>query len=280
MNKISLGPIYAAMMAGSVVNHSGDVEKSIFLIAREVLHSDRLHTLVSLSPDGLHAYFFALPSAVLHESGMFETPLAAAFPGHPDHKGEGVYLFERETFSCAVIKDGEKFQCITNKADVVIGYVHDLNLPVHNVEQARPWALESAVGKYRRMADQFSVRTIKIGAAITAAAAFIGFGAIVTEGVMAAQLRSDNAKTAEQLNSVVMKIEHASPLSRQLAQLQKVSSTVVRAGGWIDAYEMKGSKESFTVSLPEWVTQDYISGLGTGTRADKDTANNIIRVEK
>ncbi|SMP72653.1 hypothetical protein [Noviherbaspirillum suwonense] len=280
MNKIPLGPIYSTMMAGSVINHSGDVEKSIFLISREVLHTDKLHTLVGLSADGLHAYFFALPSAALHESGKFETPLAAAFPGHPDHKGEGVYLLENEGFSCAIIKDGEKFQALTNKADVVLNYIHDLNLPVHNVEQAKPWALESAVGRYRRMADQFSVRTIKIGAVVTAAAAVIGLGAMVTEGVMAAQLRSDNTKTADQLNSVVMKIEHASPLSRQLAQFQKISSTVVRAGGWIDAYEMKGSNESFTVSLPEWVTQDYINALGTGTRADKDTANNIIRVVK
>ncbi len=280
MNKTSLAPIYSAMMAGSVINHSGDVEKSIFLITREVLHTDKLHTLVGLAPDGLHAYFFALPSAALHDTGMFETPLAAALPGHPDHRGEGVYLLERETFSCAVIKDGEKFQCLTNKADVVLNYIHDLNLPVHNVEQAKPWALESAAGRYRRMADQFSARTIKIGAAITVAAAVIGLGAMVTEGVMAAQLKSDNAKTAEQLNSVVMKIEHASPLSRQLAQFQKVSSTVVRAGGWIDAYEMKGNTESFAVSLPEWVTQDYINALGTGTKADKDTANNIIRVVK
>lgn len=280
MNKISHGSIYSAMMAGSVVNHSGDVEKSIFLIAREVLHTDKLHTLIGLAPNGFHAYFFALPSAALHESGAFETPLAAAFPGHPDHKGEGVYLLERESFSCAVIKDGEKFQFLTNKPDVVLNYVHDLNLPVHNVEQAKPWALESAVGRYRRMADQFSVRTIKIGAVVTAAAALVGLGAMVTEGIMAAQLKSGNAKTAEQLNSVVMKIEHASPLSRQLAQFQKVSSTVVRAGGWIDAYEMKGSTESFTVSLPEWVTQDYINALGTGTKADKDAANNIIRVVK
>ena len=280
LHTASLASIYSGLMAGSVVNHSGDVEKSIFFIAREVLHTDKIHTVTSISIDGQQLYYFAVPSALLNQTGAFETPLVAAFPAHPDHRGEGVYYIERETFACAVIKDGDTFQCLTNKADVLMAHIRDLNLPLHNVDQAHPWQLESAAGRHRRLADRFSMATIKVAASVTAVAAIVGFSAMLVQSFMSSQASADAAHAAVQLNSVVMKIEHASPLSQQLAQLQKVSSTVVRAGGWIEGYELKGNAESFSVSLPEWVTQDYIKALGAGTKADKDIGNNIIRVSK
>ncbi|MBK4738903.1 hypothetical protein [Noviherbaspirillum pedocola] len=280
INPTSLAPVYSAMIAGRVVNHSGDVDKSIFFIAREVLHTDKIHTLVSVDAKANQAYYFAVPSTALSQTGSFETPLAAAFPAHPEHAGDGAYYLERETFACAVIKDGESFQCLTNKSDVLLNHLRDLDLSIHRVDGAAPWRLESAVGRYRRFADGFSEKTIKLAASVTAVAAVVGFAAMLAHSVMSSHLKNTSAKATEQLNAIVMRIEHASPLSQQLAQFQKVSSTVVRAGGWIDAYQLKGNAETFSVSLPEWVTQDYIKALGQGTRADKDAKNNVIRVEK
>lgn len=269
---------YSNMIAGSVPNHSGDVNLSIFMIARNTLDTERLHLLVDIDSD--LAYYFAVPSRCVTAATEFTTSLAAAFPSHPAHKGDGIYFYERDTFSVAVIKDKSSLRCITNTTDVMAAFIDDIDLPVHHVDNAKPWALETVKGRYRRLANAFSLKLFRVSSAVAGVAVAVAIVAGITGSMLSSQVITSNEQRAVEFNSIIKKIDYTSPLAQQLAQLQKVSATVVRAGGWIDAYEQKNGRETFTLSLPAWVTQDYIMALGQGAIADYDKHDNLIRVVK
>jgi hypothetical protein len=280
LSAVEFEQIYSGMIAGRVPNHQGDVNLTIFYIARSVLGTDRMHLLTSPSRDGQHAYYFAAASSAFASTGDFETPLAAAFPSHPAHQGDGVYLLSAGSLSAAIIKENEKFRLLTNSTDALEAMIYDTGLPLHNVTDAQPVLMESVTGYYRRAADDLSRKAIKVSAIVVALAFTIGTASLLANSIFTGKIKSSTQKIAADLNSLVLKIDHASPLSYQLAQVQRISATVVKAGGWIDAYDASAKGEKFTVTLPSWVTQDFIAALGPGAAADIDNANNMIKVEK
>lgn len=272
--------IYAGMIAGRVANHDGDAELSIFYLARDLLGTDNLHLLTSKSPDNQFIYYLAQKSSAFSSAPVFETPLVAALPGNLQHKGDGAYLLSHGSISVAVIKDGDKFRLITNNTDAVESEIDDMELLVHPAESFVPALMQSITGKQRHQADKFSARAIKLSAILSSAAIVLGVVASVGAASLSASLKNRSDQNAIALGQLVSKIDHASPLSRQLAGVQKISATVVRAGGWIESYELAGEKEKFVVALPEWVTQDFIRALGPGAQADHDAVNNLIKVHK
>lgn len=280
LSVIDFEQIYSGMIAGRVPNHDGDVNLTIFYLARSILGTEKMHLLVSLSEDRLHAYYFAAPSASFASTSDFETPLAAAFPKHQDHKGDGIYLLTAGSLAAAVVKQGEKFRLLTNSTEAIEAMIDDSGLPLHNVEAFRAMRMDSISSAYRRLADTLSRTLIRVGAITAVTALGIGVVAFLANTIFTTTIRNSNEQIARDLNSLVSKIDHASPLSRQLGQLQRISATVVRAGGWIDAYDASAKGEKFAVSLPAWVTQDFVAALGSGTVAEMDNSSNMIKVEK
>lgn len=280
LSAVNFEQIYSGMIAGRVPNHQGDVNLTIFYIARSILGTDRMHLLTALSADSQHAYYFAAASSAFASTGEFETPLAAAFPTHTAHQGDGVYLLSAGSLSAAVITEGEKFRLLTNSTDALEAMIYDTGLPLHNVNDAQPVPMESITGHYRRVADDLSRKAIKVSAVVVTVAFTVGTLALLANSFFTDKIKSSTEKIAADLNSLVLKIDHASPLSHQLARVQRISATVVKAGGWIDAYEASAKGEKFAITLPSWITQDFVTALGPGTAAEIDRANNMIKVEK
>lgn len=280
LSTASFEQVYSGMIAGRVPNHDGDVSLSIFFMARDILGTDNLHLLTAESPDAKFVYYFAQQSSVFASQPLFETSLAAAFPGNPDHMGDGAYLLTHGSISTAVIKDGDQFRLITNSTDVVKSAISDMDLTIYPAEHFTPVQIQSITGNQRYLADIFSGKVIKWSAIVSASALVLGLLANIASTAFSTSLKNTNDKKMAELSLLVSKIEHASPLSQQLASFQKISATVVRAGGWIDHYELIGGKEKFSVSLPDWVTQDFIIALGKDAVADRDPINNLIKVHK
>lgn len=280
LNSHNFEEIYSGMIAGSMPNHDGDVQLSLFYVARDILGTENIHLLTSISDDGLFIYYFAQKSSCFASVSEFQIPLAAAFPTHPQHQGDGVYLLSHGAVSVALIKSGEKFKLVTNSTVAIDSLVEDLELPIYPSESFSPVVMQSISGSQRQLADKFSGAVIKWSSIFSGVALLVGLISHLSAGVFASSLQSSNDKSSSELSALVSKIEHASPLSQQLAGMQRISATVVRAGGWIDSYEMKNGKEKFAVSLPEWVTPDFIAALGKDAEAERDIAHNIIKVQK
>lgn len=271
--------IYQEMLAGAIANHDDDVYTSIVLNAAGILNTERVH--VGMYQSGDVAYYFAAPSMLFGSMLDFATPLVAAVPGHPGHRGDGAYVITQGKISAAAIHVNRSLRLICNDTDKVLEALNDMELDIfYPDENQQPLPIESSRGRLRRQGSSFSRKVTKFSTIVALFAFVIAAVGSLAETAFSTRLNNANEQNAEELNAVVAKLEYSSPLSQQIGQINKISATVVRAGGWIDEYRLKGGRETFVVSLPEWVTQDYIVALGSGVVADKDGENNIIKVVK
>ena len=280
MNLSNFEAIYSGMIAGRIPCHKGDVEESVLLIARNILASKEIHLLTQIDSETKYCYYFAQKSSVFSSVPEFTTPLAVAFPDHPEHQGDGVYVLVNGGLSAMVIKYADTFKMVVNSSSVINSEIEDLELPVFNVDSATAVVMQSVSGRQHYLAEKISKRAINWSFFISAIGIVVSVGAHIANTALTTSFENTSEKSTAELNAILSKIEHASPLSSQLAGMQKISATVIRAGGWIDFYELKDGKESFQVSLPEWVTQDYVAALGPGAKADHDIPNNLIKVKK
>ena len=117
----------------------------------------------------------------------------------------------------------------------------------------------------------------------------LGFSALTFAGAQLANAYTSNKNmdgmnpvaVENDLNATLKKLNVQQPLARQISRIQKVSSTVVRSGGWIEVYRMKGDEsESFELVLPSWVSQDYIDALGRDVVTDLRDMDGLLIVRK
>ena len=271
--------IYVSMVAGAVPLHGGDIDKTIFMVAQDVLGTARLHLLVSTDPKQATVYYFAAPSIAFASTALFATPLAAAFPAHPQHRGDGIYFLGTDTLSVAVEKVRDQFRMVANTPDVMADWLAERpEMPVHDVTDMDPWAMESIPGAYRRISDGISQRMVRYSAYAMALSLVVFLAASIGVSVVNASADKSNQARMSAINEAVTRIDFISPLSQQVARMQRVSSLVVRAGGWIDEYEVKNGTEKFVLMMPAWITKDYIDALGPKVEADQANDENLIRV--
>lgn len=278
INNEALETIYASMVAGVLPAHQKDSEKSVLLVAQDILGVDTVHTLISRDPSGQTIYYFALPSKVLASTGDIHTPLAMALPAHPEHKGDGAYVLHLGPASVAVIKDGASFYCMTNAAEDINEHLLGLELQIFDVgAMLQQWRFNSPLGQTKQVVTRLSDLVTKVSALVLIGALAVIAVESAAIGYLKGSAEKSTAHQEQSLQKVVNEVAVSSPINEQLAKLQRVSSVVVRAGGWLEQYEATRTGEAYKAVLPEWVTKDYIDALGSGAIADHDRqANNII----
>ena len=270
---------YASMIAGAIPLHSGDIDKSVFMVAQDVLGTARMHLLVAIDRDSSTVYYFAAPSSAFTSIPAFNTPLAAALPGHPQHRGDGIYFLPDISLAVAVEKSRDHIRLIANTPEVMADWLAEQNEhAVYPVEHDEAWAMESVPAAYRRIADGISVSASKYSLVVAAIALLVYFGAAIGISIRNASADKSSQAHMKAVNDAVTRIDFVSPLSQQLARMQKVSALVVRAGGWIDEYEVRNGDEKFILMMPAWITRDYIDALGPRVVADQTSDDNLIRI--
>ena len=151
-------------------------------------------------------------------------------------------------------------------------------LPLFQVDGFNAWSMESIPGAYRRLADGISLRTAKVSSVVASVALVLYGAASIGVSVLNASADTSSQSHMKAVNDAVTKIDFVSPLAQQVARMQRVSALVVRAGGWIEEYEVKNNAERFVLMMPAWITKDYIDALGPKVEADQATDENLIRV--
>ena len=271
--------IYVSMVAGAFPLHEGDIDKTVFMVAQDVLGTAQLHLLVSADPAQATVYYFAAPSTAFASALDFATPLAAAFPSHPQHRGDGIYFLKAEKLAIAVEKVRDQMRMVANTPEAMSDWLAERpELPVHDVADLQPWAMESIPGAYRRITDGISQRVVRYSAYATVVSLVVYLAASIGISVVNASADKSNQAHMSAINAAVARIDFISPLSQQVARMKRVSALVVRAGGWIEEYEFKNGTEKFVLMMPAWITKDYIDALGPKVEADLSNDENLIRV--
>ena len=278
----SVESIYATMIAGQLPLAKGaQYQTSAYWLARDALNTEDVAQICS--KDNKHIYYLAIPSSATKSNGRFSTALAASLPGHPRHVGDAAYMlrFPSQNFAVAVLKTEDDFRIIANEVNPVLEAIEDTGLKVVDCSEftAEPLvsmklaAQESAYKLNNLLSLSFSGLFIVFSLLLL----FFKVGAGLTGSVLAAHLDEKE----KQLQEVSQTLNLISPLSRDLAQLSRISATVSRAGGWIKYYNIdEKGQESFELELPSWVSRDYIDALGPGIKIDRDRVRELLIVVK
>ncbi len=271
---------YLKFIAGSVPDHSqGLVDDTLRLMAQEATGAVEVHYVRSPNPVGGHYHYLAVPSSVLAHEPDPATELAVALPGHPLHQGAAIYVLDAGPYKVAAIFDGVQLDLVCNEAGLVLEFLADQALPLVQIPSgAEKWRLGSAATKRHQLVDLVSRKVVTWSLIALACFSVSGAGLVAAERWLSAKVGQSNELTAQALSTAVKTIQVGSPLARQLADYQKKTAVAVRAGGWVDSYQVTGGKESFRFFVPSWITEDYIKALGPDVAADRDAADEQLLV--
>lgn len=267
---------YRNLIGGSVVatrNH----EQVAWAQACAALDSENILIMVDVQGD--QAVFLALPG-VAATSGIMRSPLAAAFPSHPDHQGYGIYLHDIPGAIAAVVRTPNRLEALYNTVPSMGAWLDEREqreLPRFTVGGSKEWEFRPL--KLRQAQDGRDVmgRIARLNYwASGMAVALAVSGAI---GVTVYKATSGKEDTATALHVTDLAAKELNKYSTTLFELTRVSSLVIRTGGWIEKYSFKGNQTTFEARVPEWVTSDVIKELGN-VQTEKDYAKNMVIIRR
>lgn len=276
----SLVDIYNSMTAGVIpVAEGADVAASIRMLALEVLHAANVHVHYSIE-DGF-AYYIAVDSRSLASTPNFGTPLTAALPGHPEHRGDGGYYYSITPHAAAIVRRGTTLRLFVNFSEAVLDSIAAEGLERIEVTESSATPLQSQSWVARVLSNRIAATTSMACLCVCALSAVIFVGSSAVNGYLSGGSNGNQTRTVEQANKVIESASFVQPLSTQLNSIQRLSIATVRSGGWIEGYHFKrGAGEKFVLSMPSWVTQETVKTFGENVKTDAQPEGNLIWVSK
>jgi hypothetical protein len=267
---------YSGLIGGSSIAGS-DQAKVAWSQASSALDMENI--LIMLDVQGAVTRYLALPGTAA-ANGRVYSPLCCAFETHPSHKGFGIYLHRMQGGVAAVVYTPQRFEALFNSITSVEDWLasHDQKgLSVFDVSEGGSWEFVPLRLRLTQNARD-AMRTVTLISFWGAAASFL-IAALGGLGVVAHHLtvKRDNTSTSLKITELASKEVNA--YGNTLFELTRVSSLVVKTGGWIERYTVKDGAVSFDVRVPEWVTADVIKALGP-VSTEKEYVRNMVIVRK
>jgi hypothetical protein len=269
--------IYKSMIAGRVPALKGQGEATAILAACGALQVNKVHHFGL--ENGGYFYYFAVPSQSLSSNTEFKTELAAAIPGHKDHKGPGVYVNKIEGYSVAVVFDSNRFEYFCGAASSIedlIAIEFGEGLEVFDVASSESCTLQSKFETDRQDGRSLGLLLAKISTAWLVLASC----ALIAVQVMSMFSKDAESDYSDTYKASAAKLVTTQPLANDMSKLEKVAAVAVKSGGWIEKYKLENNNETFTVSLPQWVSRDYVEALGSGVHTQLDSKTGQVIATK
>lgn len=266
------------MVAGAIPSFDQDADNTIVSIVGAILQDTRLHVLSARGGD--HVFYLAVASKWVSHTKHFHTALAAALPGHPEHRGNAIYAIQIGKSMVAAVKQDADLFIVNEDAATLNGMAQDSLLPLLVLpSDAKSWPLESNFSRQRNSIERITGKVARLSTYVLAACILLYL--IMSGAEEYLKRNSKQLARSDATADLIRDFQYTSPLSEQLAHFQLISATVVRAGGWIDGYIWKpGKEEAFEIIMPGWISQDYIEALGAGTVAEYNIPDNLVIARK
>lgn len=281
MDNEQLRLIYANLIGGRLPCGAASPTQVVMHQAQAILGTSRLHMHVQERAGFL--YYFACESRHLSSAPDFLLPFIDALPEGSGHQGDGVYLLKGSGFAVAMILERGNLSLLCNDTEVLHDHLLGFDLPQFSVDQLVGKPLESIPQAILGVSETVGRYVFK-GSLISL---FVSLGVFVSvQALQVYQAARDNGQTNAKaiegsLNKTIGKLNVQQPLARQISRVQKVSATVIRSGGWIEKYTLKGEdNENFELVLPSWVSQDYLDSLGRDVVTDLRDTEGLLTVRK
>jgi hypothetical protein len=273
--------IYGNLIAGRLPVGSASAIKVVSNHAYAILGTYRLHTFIH-ERSGF-AYYFAIESQFLGSHLQYNLPFIDCFPGRPLHQGDAVYLLEQEDFAAALIMDGGNLRFLCNETDVLRDHLIGIDLPVIHIPSSGGEPLKSVPQAVMGISDKVGTLMNRVSMGVLGVCSLVFVSVHLYSAIQDSVTKEDLDVQGVQteLNGTLNKLSIQQPLAMQISRIQQVSATVVRSGGWIERYTLKGDKnETFEISLPSWVSQDYLDQLGRDVVTDLRDMEGLLIVRK
>jgi hypothetical protein len=98
-------------------------------------------------------------------------------------------------------------------------------------------------------------------------------------GVTLYHITTQRENHATSLKVTELAAKEMGAYSNTLFEMTRVSSLVVKTGGWIEKYTFKDGTTQFDARVPEWVTPDVIRSLGPVV-TEKDYVRNMVIIRR
>lgn len=281
VQEVDLKNLYSNVLAGRLPLGTADPTEVLVNHAYALLGSKKLHLHFQVFEGYL--YYLAVESKWMSSLPGLPIPFTRIFPGGPDHQGDGIYKLEANSFIAALVVEGGSLRLLCNTPEVLQDYLLGVGLPTIDLNPETGQYLTSVYEGIQGMskkAARYMMRA-SMGLLLLASTAFVGVHAAQALKVSDEELKLTIKTVEEDLNHELDKLNVQQPLARQIARVQKVSATVVRAGGWIESYTLKDDKkETFELVLPSWVSPDYVDSLGQDVVTDLRDLEGLLTVRK
>ncbi|NJM31887.1 MAG: efflux RND transporter periplasmic adaptor subunit [Limnobacter sp.] len=284
MNEQENQTILLGLMAGRLPCGQAKAYEVVVNHLYALLGTQRVH--VHLTEHGGFVYYVAVESRLLTSHSSFKTCLPACFPGGGAFKGDGIYRFESAGLTVALIMENSVPRLLVNDEEAVYQSIAGLDLPAYGLseeQQALDFRLVSAPMLIQGLSQRLGSWFYRSSLSLFALCVAVYIGGLSYEVMASTDERGAVSKKAVEtdLNATLKKISIQQPLARQIARIQTVSSTVIRAGGWIEEYNIDAKgQEQFVLMLPDWVSRDYLSVLGDDIVTDSLDLERLLKVQK
>lgn len=273
--------IYGQLLAGRLPVGAANANEVVFNHVYGLTGQKNLHAYTHMH--GGYVYFFAVESSALASCPAVYLPFAECLPGKAGFQGDAVYLMVDEGFAISMWIEGSGLRLICNSEEVIQESLQETELPLIKLTDESGPLLSSMPQKVFGISEVFGRWLMRGSLAILVLSSLTFVGVQTASAVSQANKETQTTEKAveQKLNETLQQLNVQQPLARQISRVQRVSATAVRAGGWIEAYSLKGEKnETFEVVLPSWVSQDYLDSLGRDVVAELRDIEGLLLVRK
>lgn len=272
--------LYSSMIAGSVPAHAGDVEQSVAYTAADALGTSALHYFFWHAKGEPRAFYFAVPSKNLASNPDARTPLVAAIPGAPGHRGEGAYVVTQDGLSAAALYIDGSLSLITNTRDVIDRHLMEIGVPVFELDGEGGGELVSARSRGRRAAEKFGAAASKVSVFFIGVSLFCTAALMGTTGYLTGRVEDGYLKRSQAIAKATEDLNFVSPLSQQVHKLHTLAAIALESNGWIEKFDFSNGVTSYELGVSKEAKDAALKRLEKGHEAvDRDGAVIITFTE-
>jgi hypothetical protein len=210
----------------------------------------------------------------------FETTLAIALPGHPDHQGDGVYIANATSGLAAIRTVANRVSAYQGESELVRAWAADQNLPVYDLpdEGGSKWTLP----QYQRAQR---VNRVLFALAIAGIAFTIFSGFNLTDTITRSQaaerdteqIRRTSTAYENQLRQKLVEVTDQ-PALAIIGRLYALGRINPETGGTLLNFRASNGAISWVAQVPDWVSNEQIDRFGPNIDRTRMDDKKMLRL--
>lgn len=206
--------------------------------------------------------------------------LAAALPGHREHRGDGVYIISSHNGLAAVRTVANTVRSFHGDAELVHAWAADQALPIHQLDDATgsKWQLPLYQREQRSNRLAFALSLSGLAFAI-----FTGFNIsdLLSRNAEAeretARIRNDTRTYEAELRQELGRVS-GQPALATVGRLYSLSRIAPETGGTLTLFRVRGGEIEWTAEVPDWVTNAQIDSYGPSITRQRLADRGTLRL--